>query len=170
MTTLAAVVEQLQINNEEERQRDSNLNQNIAHSRKVQEQLLNGLSGTFEEFFTAQQRKAEGDKLEEGKEDKKGLTGTKKFLSKSLENVGKGAEATLKSKTFQALLAAVVIGLLSMEGVQEFIKDKLIPMIGNFFTFLKDKVFPVLKDNFDIIVVAGATIAGLVLGIKGAML
>ena len=51
MTTLAAVVEQLQINNEEERQRDSNLNQNIAQSRKVQEDLLRGLANTFGDFL-----------------------------------------------------------------------------------------------------------------------
>lgn len=170
MTTLAAVVEQLQINNEEERKRDSNLNQNIAQSRRVQEQLLGGLSSTFEEFFTGQQRKAEGDKLESDKEGKKGLKGTKAFISDSLKRVGAGAEKTLKSKTFQALLAAVVIGLLSMEGVQEFIKDKLIPAIGNFFVFLKDKVFPVIKDNFGLIVGAAGTIAGLVIGIKVAMM
>ena len=64
MTTLGAVVDQLKINNEEERQRDSNLNQNIAQSRKVQEQLLGGLAKTFGDFFTTQQRKAEGDSLE----------------------------------------------------------------------------------------------------------
>tara|TARA_Y100001954_G_C15797185_1_gene598270 strand:+ start:907 stop:2451 length:1545 start_codon:yes stop_codon:yes gene_type:complete len=170
MTTLAAVVEQLQINNEEERQRDSNLNQNIAQSRRVQEQLLGGLSGTFEEFFTGQQRKAEGDKLESDKEGKKGLKGTQSFISDSLKRVGAGAEKTLKSKTFQALLAAVVIGLLSMEGVQEFIKEKLIPTIGKFFVFLKDKVFPVIKDNFGVIVGAAGIIAGLVLAIKVSML
>ena len=66
MTTLAAVVDQLKINNEEEKQRDSNLNQNIAHSRKVQEDLLGGLAKTFGDFFTAQQRQAEGDTLEGG--------------------------------------------------------------------------------------------------------
>ena len=64
MTTLAAVVDQLKINNEEERQRDSNLNQNIAHSRKVQEQLLGGLAKTFGDFFTANKEKWKETALE----------------------------------------------------------------------------------------------------------
>ena len=68
MATLGAVVEQLKINNEEERQRDSNLNQNIAQSRKVQEDLLGGLSKTFEQFFKAERRDKEGDDLEASRE------------------------------------------------------------------------------------------------------
>ena len=68
MSTLGAVVEQLKINNEEERQRDSNLNQNIAQSRKVQEDLLGGLSKTFEQFFKAERRDKEGDDLEASRE------------------------------------------------------------------------------------------------------
>ncbi len=68
MATLGAVVEQLKINNEEERQRDSNLNQNIAQSRKVQEDLLGGLSKTFEQFFKAERRDKEGDDLESSRE------------------------------------------------------------------------------------------------------
>ena len=163
MTTLAAVVDQLKINNEEEKQRDSNLNQNIAHSRKVQEDLLGGLAKTFGDFFTAQQRQAEGDALEGKKEEEKPKPepvdeGT--FLN-AIKGIGAGTDKFMKSGAFKAILGATLIGLLSMEGVQEFVKNKFVPAVKSFFDFLKDKVLPFLKDNFDKIVIAGVSILAL---------
>ena len=161
MTTLAAVVDQLKINNEEERQRDSNLNQNIAQSRKVQEQLLGGLAKTFGDFFTAQQRKAEGDTLETNTESNKPPKPPKPDESTFLDVIkgfGAGTDKFMKSGKFKAILGATLIGLLSMEGVQEFVRDKFVPAVKSFFVFLKDKVLPFLKDNFDIIVGAGASL------------
>ncbi len=161
MTTLAAVVDQLKLNNEEERQRDSNLNQNIAHSRQVQEQLLSGLSKTFGEFFTAQQRQAEGDSLEEEKEEKKPEpVDTSPFLA-AIKGIGASTDKFMKSGKFKAILGATLIGLLSMEGVQEFVRDKFVPAIKKFFDFLKDKVLPFLQENIDKIVIAGASILAL---------
>jgi hypothetical protein len=163
MTTLAAVVDQLKTNNEEERQRDSNLNQNIAQSRRVQEQLLGGLAKTFGDFFTAQQRQAEGDSLESKKEEEKPKPepiDEGSFL-KAIAGIGAGTDKFMKSGAFKAILGATLIGLLSMEGVQEFIKDKFVPAVKSFFDFLKDKVLPFLKDNFDKIVIAGLSILAL---------
>jgi len=161
MTTLAAVVDQLKLNNEEERQRDSNLNQNIAHSRQVQEQLLGGLAKTFGEFFTAQQRQAEGDSLEEEKEEKKPEpVDTSPFLA-AIKGIGASTDKFMKSGKFKAILGATLIGLLSMEGVQEFVRDKFVPAIKKFFDFLKDKVLPFLQENIDKIVIAGASILAL---------
>tara|TARA_Y100000004_G_scaffold52028_1_gene57662 strand:- start:1862 stop:3313 length:1452 start_codon:yes stop_codon:yes gene_type:complete len=166
MTTLAAVVDQLKLNNEEERQRDSNLNQNIAHSRQVQEQLLSGLSKTFKEFFTAQQRQAEGDSLEEEKEEKKPEpVDTSPFLA-AIKGIGASTDKFMKSGKFKAILGATLIGLLSMEGVQEFVRDKFVPVIKKFFDFLKDKVLPFLQENIDKIVIAGASIVALTALIK----
>ena len=168
MTTLAAVVDQLKLNNEEEKQRDSNLNQNIAHSRKVQEDLLGGLAKTFGEFFTAQQRQAEGDSLESKKEEEKPKPepvdeGT--FLN-AIKGIGAGTDKFMKSGAFKAILGATLIGLLSMEGVQEFVRDKFVPAVKSFFNFLKDKVLPFLQENIDKIVIAGASIVALTALIK----
>lgn len=160
MATLGAVVEQLKINNEEERQRDSNLNQNIAQSRKVQEDLLGGLAKTFGDFFTAQQRQAEGDSLEGKKEDNKPPPPKDDEMTflKAIKGIGAGTDKFMKSGAFKAILGATLIGLLSMEGVQEFVRDKFVPAVKSFFDFLKDKVLPFLKDNFDKITIAGASI------------
>jgi hypothetical protein len=161
MTTLAAVVDQLKINNEEEKQRDSNLNQNIAQSRKVQEDLLGGLAKTFGDFFTAQQRKAEGDTLEnttENNKPPKPETDDESTFLSVIKGLGAGTDKFMKSGKFKAILGATLIGLLSMEGVQEFVRDKFVPAIKSFFDFLKDKVLPFLQDNIDKIVIAGASI------------
>ena len=108
MTTLAAVVDQLKINNEEERQRDSNLNQNIAQSRKVQEDLLGGLSKTFEQFFKAERRDKEGDDLEASREAQGQVT------KEGAMDAATGSDIEpldFKSGSYFAMIAGAIAGL-----------------------------------------------------------
>mgnify|MGYP005729832555 FL=1 len=122
MATLGAVVEQLKLNNEEERQRDSNLNQNIAHSRNVQEQLFSGLSKTFGQFFKESDKKAEqrdlaerrdeeGDNLEASREDKlikPEPVDASPFLN-AIKGMGAGTDKLMKSGAFKAILGATLV-------------------------------------------------------------
>ena len=66
-----------------------------------------------------------------------------------LKTLEDGAGKLVRNKGFQAALAATVLGILSIEEVQVFIQEKLVPMIQNFITYMSQTALPFRVENFD---------------------
>jgi len=71
-----------------------------------------------------------------------------------LKTLEDGAGKLVRNKGFQAALAATVLGILSIEEVQVFIQEKLVPMIQNFITYMSQTALPFMVENFDKLLIA----------------
>jgi len=159
MSDLSLVLEQLKKNNQEESSRDTNINKNIAFSRKSNQESLEHIERaiiasnkeTVDNNKNAASAEKEAEKEDNAKDEKNltvlGRIGDGIFgLGKKVEDIGGGAVGGSFFKT------AAMIGLLFLlpkvlnhplvKKSVKFIEDTVIPKIKEFADFIKDKLGP----------------------------
>ena len=75
----------------------------------------------------------------------------KKAEALSLKSLEDGTKKMVANKGFQGILAATLIGILSIEGVQEFVTEKFVPAIESFLDYASNTALPFIIDNFSTI-------------------